>query len=247
MFEKVFAANRGQRNKFPPTMHDRKRFSRISNSTFAFRRKNVHKLETGRGATQRMARVACVWALASVLASLFVELPAIAVAASLGSGRPATRTFSRSGNSQSYDHVAHTDTRRAATAAPTRANYCYAHGDSSSSTIASSASDGASAPGSLWLRKAAHRAVRDSSLHGGLNTDRAVGAARAGSTVVALRGGSSSTATVAGESGLDGRDAGGGTGVAVRSMKVLVSTTKISSYVDAVSNDAVAAAKIIRH
>lgn len=194
-----------------------------------------------------MARVACVWALASVLASLFVELPAIAVAASLGSGRPATRTFSRSGNSQSYDHVAHTDTRRAATAAPTRANYCYAHGDSSSSTIASSASDGASAPGSLWLRKAAHRAVRDSSLHGGLNTDRAVGAARAGSTVVALRGGSSSTATVAGESGLDGRDAGGGTGVAVRSMKVLVSTTKISSYVDAVSNDAVAAAKIIRH
>lgn len=56
-----------------------------------------------------------------------------------------------------------------------------------------------------------------------------------------MRGGSGATTAVAGGSGREEGEveaAGGGAGVAVRSIKVLVSTTKISSYVDAVSDDA---------
>lgn len=179
-----------------------------------------------------MARVACVWAFACILANLLTELPVVAVAASLGSGVPTAPTISRT-RSES-DHVAHT--RR--TTAPSRANRrCYAHGDSSTSTSSSSAV----APGSLWLGKAGRRALRNSGVRGGSDADRAVDAGRAGRMVVALRGGSSATAAVAGGSGRKegGVEAGGAAaGVAVRSMKVLVSTTKISSYVDAVSDDA---------
>lgn len=177
--------------------------------------------------------MACVWAFASILVSLITELPVVAVAASLGSGVPTAPTNSRT-RSES-DHVA--DTRR--TAAPSRANRrCYPHGDSSTSTSSSSS---AVAPGSLWLGKAGRRALRDSGVRGGSDAERAVDARRAGRMVVALRGGSSATAAVAGGSGREegGVEAGGaGAGVAVRSMKVLVSTTKISSYVDAVSDDA---------
>ena len=181
-----------------------------------------------------MARVAFIWVFAGILANLLTELPVVAVAASLGSGGPAAPTIFHK-RSES-DHVA--QTRR--TAALSRANRRrYARGDSTTTTTTST--DRAVAPGNVWIGEAGRRALRNSGVRGGSDAERAVHAGRARRMVVALRGGSGATAAMAGGSEREEGEfeaAGGRADVVVRSIKVLVSTTKISSYVDAVSHDA---------